>query len=81
MAWRKEIEASLWLVALASVLWFAVNRIDLSRRAVMQLKVDGYRDVVLIGHDCRVARALSADGEEVTAWACIGEHVKIERTK
>ncbi len=71
MLCRREIEVALWLVVLAGILYFVLARADLSRRAVAQLEADGYRDVVLIGHDCRVAKAIGADGEDTIAFACL----------
>ncbi len=71
MICRQHIEAVAWIAALGAILWFAVGRFDLSKRAIAQLEADGYSDVRLIGHDCRVATARNADGEEVFAWACL----------
>ena len=71
MAWRRHAETAAWIAILGGVLWFAVGRLNLSKNAIAQLEADGYSDVRLVGHDCRVATAKNADGEEVFAWACL----------
>ena len=71
MPWRQHIETAVWIAVLGGVLWFTVERLNLSKNAIAKLEADGYRNVRLIGHDCRVAKAVDADGEEVTAFACL----------
>lgn len=69
MTWKTSAVLA-WCVVVGAFLALGYESRQAAQRAVAALEVDGYSDIQLVGHSCRVARATDASGERVEAYAC-----------